>query len=822
MITDDPSSHCDSRNADAHGAETPAARAGARSAQFAPGDVVRIRTERWRVTTHLPFGDCALVDVTGADAANTGQRARFVLPFEPVERIVRDTRALVVRPARWRRVACAHLGEASPSPIALRSAARAAITLMPFQLEPALAITRGMATRLLIADAVGLGKTIQAGLVIAEVLARTGDGHALVITPAGLRDQWLRELHSRFAIDAGIVDATTIAHPEHHGNPWTMHGVAIASIDYVKRAEVMRGLEDMVWDVVVFDEAHWLAGHSDRAKAASGLVGRGRVIVALTATPHGGDEDAFARLCDLGRLAGDGPIAFFRRTRLDTGLSDTRRMRWVHVMPTEAETRMHRALDAYARAVWHADLSAGARLAMIVLARRACSSPHALVRSIVRRLDLLSTAADAAQLTLPLEPIDSDDEPAAELATPGLRNAERERRHLEEILRLARLSCKDDSKVARLQRLLSRTTEPAIVFTEYRDTLEHLAQALRKHDCVQLHGGMTLAERRASVRCFTSKSVRLLLATDAGSEGLNLHHRCRLVVNLEVPWTPLRVEQRIGRVDRIGQQRRVHAVHLIARGTPEQDILRQLIDREWRARASLDAISHLDAAAIAGAAIGDGSIPLRKGDSLPPSPRVSTLDLATAAVEEADRLETVRRLLRRAGDTVVHRPAVAVVPRRAVVARACWAYLLTILGPEDEWLWHTIVGVTKAIPIGRIQSVGQVRAITAALSGASSEIVDPTRAGATSMFLAAIRPSLVLAAARERAIHTHITSHRSTMAAALVQRGLFGAREERLAAAESARLDAALDRCAARLRALRRLERAHTSEPQLAFAVLTR
>ena len=789
---------------------------------FSPGDLVRIRTERWRVTARLSFGTSAVIDVAGAEASNSGRRTRFVLPFEPIEPIVADARPLVVRPARWRRIACAHLTDASPSPTTLRTAATAAISLMPFQLQPALAITGGLTSRLLISDAVGLGKTIQAGLVIAEVLTRARDGHALVITPAALREQWLRELQSRFALDARMLDATSIAHTDSQANPWIAHAVTVASIDYIKRPDVIRGLEDIVWDAVVFDEAHWLAGHSDRATAAATIAARGRVVVALTATPHGGNEDAFARLCNLGRLTDDGPIAFFRRTRQEAGLADTRHMRWLHVTPTAAERRMHDALDAYAQAVWRANLSAGARLAMIVLARRGYSSAHALVRSIERRLHLLSNTADAAtQLRLPLAPLDSDDEPAVELGAPGLNDETRERRHLESVLRLARLACQQESKVARLERLLERTDEPAIIFTEYRDTLEHLAERLQQYACVQLHGGMTLQERRESARRFTSESARVLLATDAGSEGLNLHHRCRLVANLEVPWTPLRVEQRIGRVDRIGQQRRVHAIHLIARGTAEERVLAQLVEREWRARASLDAISHLDAVAIADAAIGNGTIASRTDEGSGDSVHATILDLQDAAVEEARRLEMVRGLLRNAGDATAHRPVITTIRRSAAAARVYCAYVLTILGPDEEWLWHTVVGVTYAVPRQRFPDPARVRDITADRSGVLAATVGAARIRSTSRFLADMRAPLACATARERAIHDHIATRRSTMAAALVQQGLFDGREERRAAAEAVRLVAALDKCTGRLQTLQRRDAAHANVPQLAFAVLT-
>jgi len=255
-----------------------------------PGDLIRVRTERWRVAVHLAFGDTSIIDVIGIDAANRGHHAHFVLPFEAVECLPHDDVPQIVRPTRWRRYARHTLAEALPSPTSLRRVTAANVTILPFQLEPALAVAQGLGSRLLIADAVGLGKTIQASIVIAESLARVREGHALVLCPAGLRDQWRDELEARFGLDASLVDSATLAcgarSTDGTVNPWAARPVAIASIDYVKRPEVLRGLEELLWDVLVLDEAHTLSGRSDRAAVASMLAARARTVVMLTATPH--------------------------------------------------------------------------------------------------------------------------------------------------------------------------------------------------------------------------------------------------------------------------------------------------------------------------------------------------------------------------------------------------------------------------------------------------------------------------------------------------------------------------------------------------------
>src|SRR5262245_51405037 len=242
---------------------------------------------------------------------------------------------------RWRRGARWTLAGAVPRWTSLRAAARARLTVLPFQLEPAIAVARGDACRVLIADDVGLGKTIQAALIIAEALLRTADARVLIVAPAGLREQWRRELQSRFHVRAEVLDAHRIARiaADLAGdvNPWSIHPLAITSIDFIKRPEVMRSLETLTWDVLVFDEAHALAGRSDRADAAGALGCRARVVVMLTATPHSGHEARFARLSAAGDRAEAFPLMTFRRARADVGLPENRRSSVLNVLPMTVE-----------------------------------------------------------------------------------------------------------------------------------------------------------------------------------------------------------------------------------------------------------------------------------------------------------------------------------------------------------------------------------------------------------------------------------------------------------------------------------------------------
>jgi superfamily II DNA or RNA helicase len=792
-----------------------------------PGQIIRARGESWVVHRHVAGTHGSLLEVRGHGTDNRGARAAFLLPYEPIERLPSSDAPRIVRPRAWRRLARSVLAEATPSYNALRSPTRAAVAVLPFQLEPVLAIVRGMAARVLIADEVGLGKTIQAGLIISEVIERRPNARVLVVTPAGLRDQWQSELRERFGHDATLVDSTSIARHagQWNGNPWSVPGVVLTSLDYVKRPEVVRALEALIWDVVVFDEAHALAGRSDRAIVATLLARRARTIVLLTATPHSGNEEAFSRLTSIGDFAKAFPLLVFRRTRADVGLSSTRRTLSLRVRPTAQESAMHAALMTYARLVWKQTSSGApaARLAMTVLTRRACSSASSLARSIDTRLRLLSVdePTDLLQMSLPFgNPTADDEEPGTELSSPGLSDRNEERRWLQHVLQLARLAEPMESKLAALGRLLRRAEEPAIVFTEYRDTLHRLAHDLRGFSPVQLHGGMTSGERQQVLRQFVTGQSRLLLATDTASEGLNLHHRCRLVINLELPWTPVRVEQRIGRVERLGQLRRVHAVHLLAANTCEEDSVAVLLARTRRVASVLDGLrapaseQHVAAVAIGEHLEESTDPPVQLPDG------VVVGDVRAAAAHEAARLQDVRRLVDGQPQAFDCRPCVTVLKRRNAPSVSHWVYRLLVEDSEQQAYWTTVVGIRERAHLNHFSNLG-IRARVDSLS----TLVDPVLTSITdrllSSFLDAIHQTRSLAVGRERAIEEGLRQQRARLAASLLQPGLFDRRAERAAAAHNAVLDEALDRCAHRLAELARSDSV-SIDRRLAFGLVSR
>lgn len=564
------------------------------------GALVDVRGDRWRIAETIEHEDCSLCRLVGAAASNLGASRTLLLPFDRPRLVVRPTRTRHVGRRRWV-LGLRALLAADCDLDGVRGASGAGIDLFEYQLEPALACARG-AVRLLLADEVGLGKTIQAGLILADLCARSDSVRALILCPAGLCAQWQDELADRFRLQAELADLAALRRRVRssltgHG-PWEQMPIAIASIDFVKQSEVLQGMGPLRWDLLVVDEAHLCALAPERAAAVNWLARRATRIVLMTATPHPGEPGAFEALCRIGRLAGEGPLLMFRRTRASLGRAVARRCHVLAVGLSPIERRMHALLERYTSRVWEAaetDRSrAGARLAMIVLRKRAASGAWSLLTSLRRRSRWLGRPdeAAAAQLALPFGDDErrdvADEEPWHVLAAPGLADSGAEQRVLERLIELARAAVGHDAKAHALIRLLRRAGEPAVIFTEYRDTLSHMARLLgERARVVVIHGGMDRASRAASVAAFTRGAADLLLATDAAAHGLNLQARCRLVVDLDLPWNPVRLEQRIGRLDRIGQQRTVHAVHLVARQTSEERVLARLAQRIERTREAL-------------------------------------------------------------------------------------------------------------------------------------------------------------------------------------------------------------------------------------------
>jgi superfamily II DNA or RNA helicase len=609
------------------------------------GTSVTLRGEAWRVRLVEPFERCTILTLDGTGRANLGAGLSVITPFDRPRVEDRSRKArLVSRRAALQRAARAIAGAHPWS--GLWTAASASIELLPWQLEPALAVIDG-ATRILLADAVGLGKTIQAGLILAELRARGLVDRALILTPPGLRRQWRDELKARFDIDADDLDYDALAARSMQlpagANPWAIAPIVISSIDLVKRPEHLAGVEAASFDLLLVDEAHHVTPGTDRGAVVARLARQCGFVGLITATPHSGDEAAYRFLSAVGRAAD--PLVVFRRTAAEATRRPPRRARAQPIEPSADERAMLDGVAAYGRAIWQARGASdeAARLVAIVLSRRAASSATALRRTLERRRALLSgLPSESVQPELPWAESEDRDagEPDVVLGAAGLHNPDEERRELDRLVAMARGAARSSSKIRWLQRLLARIHEPVVIFSEYRDTVLDLRDRWHQGDIAILHGGQAPALRREAVDRFVRGPARVLLATDAAGEGLNLHQRCRTVINVELPWNPVRLEQRIGRVDRLGQARTVHAIHLFHRGSIEERVFERLTRRINAARAGAgpeDTSGAAELRALAECAFGD------EVSLAAPAARLNTARVERAGAE-AVRLDTCRRL----------------------------------------------------------------------------------------------------------------------------------------------------------------------------------
>jgi superfamily II DNA or RNA helicase len=558
-----------------------------------PGSIVWVRQRRWRIErARMDHG------VVQLDVADRSRRRTFLVPFDRPTSIGLPIRPCAVRPpqavARLAGLAAYAGGVRTPM-----SALTAEITLHPHQFEPVLAVLDG-ARRVLVADEVGLGKTIQAGLVLAELMIRMPSLRALAIVPAALRGQWVQELAARFGVHATPADRRAFDVQQQTAwrgdSPWLRTGVSIASLDFLKQRHIQDALPFVPWDLVIVDEAHDACGDSDRHEACAAILRRARHVLLLTATPHSGDLTRFNRLVSLGALPGlPDTLTVFRRTRADLAWPASRRIRWTSVRPSPPEARVLDALMAFERQVLGSAGTAQRNAALLLLSvfrKRALSTMAALDRSLERRQDWLRSAdgLDAPFWTQPRLAFDEEaddfgEEERADLSVSIGVPSDRERIWLGRLRLLTQAAIPHDSKVSRLVRLIARVTEPVVIFTEFRDSLRRLCDRLAgPREVAALHGGQSSVERTRELDRFLGGSASILVATDVAGQGLNLQRRARWVISLELPWSPARIEQRVGRVDRIGQSRPVHASLLVARHEAERGLLTRLSTRALTAR----------------------------------------------------------------------------------------------------------------------------------------------------------------------------------------------------------------------------------------------
>ncbi len=449
----------------------------------------------------------------------------------------------------------------------------------------------------MIAEDVGLGKTIEVGMLLAALRQRGSFRRILIACPAGLTRQWQEELADKFAFrDFQVYGRDFEIHDVGH---WKLHERVIASVDRLKaEGHLERLLQAEPWDLVVFDEAHRLSRHqrgsrfeaSDRFRLAAHLRGRTDAMLLLTATPHQGREDLFQALLELLRpelqasirtLRGNPEILgdlVIRNSKAEVTDAEGRLLfqgKTVHALQVEGSPEdevFNQRLQAYLTRGYQAGARLGMRgraigFVMTTYRKLAASSVAAIHGALERRRERLRSGSPPTEAEG--EEFDSRfqgewEEQQAE--STGF--FEGELPLLEKVLAQTAALLPRDRKLKRfldglVEHLLARNPhEKLLVFTEYRATQEHLRRAFAERfgadRVATLHGSLNHDERRAVVQAFRGQEgVQFLISTEAGGEGLNLHDRCHVMANYDLPWNPMRLVQRVGRLYRYGQTRQV-------------------------------------------------------------------------------------------------------------------------------------------------------------------------------------------------------------------------------------------------------------------------
>lgn len=559
---------------------------------FAPGDLLRARGREWVALPSPREGILALRPLSGSENDTVVlDPALEMLPVEPARfDLPADARPTVQTKAALLADAMRLTLRRGAGPF--RSAAQLAFEPRTYQLVPLLMALRLQVPRLLIADDVGIGKTIEAGLILRELMDRGEVDAFSVLCPPHLVEQWVGELKSRFGIEAVAVTSGSAARLE-RGLPlaqtlFDAYPYTVVSLDYIKAEKRREGFARACPDFVIVDEAHACVGthkgKQQRFELLSGLArDPDRRITLLTATPHSGDEEAFARLLSLidpsfasmnfedaryrERLARH--LVQRRRIDLVSGEWDENRAFPKHET-TELPYRLSQEHLDFQEAVLDYCLGvvsrAGSgqrerRLAFwgtLALMRCVGSSPAAALSALRNRM-----TNESDRLEPQIYDEDSDDEDAVDLEPSTL--FEGDPALLALVQQAEKLAHKPDPKLAALidiiGPLIKKGANP-VVFCRYLATAEHVRNGLRKAfpklNVEAVTGILTPDERRDRVAAMTPDddekgTQRLLVATDCLSEGINLQQLFDTVVHYDLSWNPTRHQQREGRVDRFGQ-----------------------------------------------------------------------------------------------------------------------------------------------------------------------------------------------------------------------------------------------------------------------------
>ncbi|WP_255182696.1 helicase-related protein [Rhodococcus sp. WWJCD1] len=590
-----------------------------------PGSIVEVRDEEWLVSSVEPTSDGHVVHVLGLSDLVRDTEASFstaldtVMVVDPTDvTVVADTSDKFRRSRLWLESMLRKTPVAIADP-SLASAHRALARPLEYQFK---AVRQALdpdnlRPRILLADAVGLGKTLEIGMILAELVRRGRGERILVVTPKHVLEQMQMELWTRFALPFVRLDSAGIQRIRQilpaTRNPFTYYKRVIISIDTLKSDRYLNHLRKQQWDAVVIDESHNVTNvAAQNNRLARLLASRTDALILASATPHNGRAESFAeliRMLDPSAVSPSGALdteqvkkLVIRRHRHHPDVASEVGDAWAERQPPRNITVPASASeDAVAREledVWlwpeqgRSAYSGSTRLFPWVLAKAYLSSPDALTQSITERRKRLDPEdLDAAREISALDHLDE-----LVQATPLRKSA----KYIALLAYLAEIGVKRNGNTR------------VVVFAERVATLKALAQALSADlkmtltdgrdlgNVTVLHGGLSDTEQQDIVESFKLESspIRILVTGDVASEGVNLHSQCHDMVHYDIPWSLIRIEQRNGRIDRYGQRHRPRIVTLLL--TPSTThfagdlrVLTRLVEREHEAHKSLGESSSL-------------------------------------------------------------------------------------------------------------------------------------------------------------------------------------------------------------------------------------
>lgn len=571
----------------------------------APGSTVVVRDEDWLVTKIDPATDGFFVHVVGLSELVRDTEATFSTALDEI--IESDPAGVQVKGDdshgfRKTKLWLEAMLRKTPVPIAdpeLTVANRGLADTLKYQLK---AVRQALdpdnlRPRILLADAVGLGKTLEIGMILAELVRRGRGERILVVTPKHVLEQFQMEMWTRFALPFVRLDSAGIQRIRRelpaNRNPFTYYKRIIISIDTLKSDKYIAHLRKQRWDAVVIDESHNVTNAmSQNNRLARLLAARSDALILASATPHNGKAESFAeliRMLEPSAVKADGTIdeeqvrrLIIRRHRHHPDVKGEVGSDWAErleprnllVKASPIENQIARELND----VWlHPQGSAPTSVPLFpwTLAKAFLSSPAALTQSCKERLKRQVEPKEQAALNNLLM--------LGQQAEVGK-------------------SAKYDALVEYLAKIGVKKGNPtrAVVFAERVATLGWLQKrlmkdfAFTKDQVAILHGGMSDVEQQDIVESFKLESspIRILVAGDVASEGVNLHSQCHHLFHFDIPWSLIRIEQRNGRIDRYGQKHRPEITTLLLE--PDTDefagdfrVLTRLIEREHEAHKAL-------------------------------------------------------------------------------------------------------------------------------------------------------------------------------------------------------------------------------------------